>query len=470
MRRIHVPDESYDVVVIGAGLAGLCCAGELVVQGLRPLLISETKEVGAALGNPILGGHLGVKQAPTWQVGWDGGWWPMLARRLNVPIKVPMGFNTLGYDLYIKGDPALHSIPQSVVSAAGLTDAFCQIFPHLKGVSNELGRVLGAGLAIPWRELVDMDTVPLLAWLQDQTSDEMVVNTIMALANSCVTSTGSFCREHLSVFGGIGGLRSVFAGEAVYGYVYPDNRRGLAIPFAEAIERNGGTVRRGAKVASVNVGDGRISSVVLTDGTEIRTSAVALACSNARLVDILDPIPQEAQSALEYGMRTLHRDYHAYALLDKEILDPDSYAWRGIVGQDGSLISWSFTISHVPWHMSESAAGKQLVVAARCLPESEAAQHGSDEEIFAALHDDMEFYNPGYRAATLEIDNRSQGRGHLWFENLFVGPKLPRTVDSVEGLYFVNQSSKPNMGFYMEAGASAGILGARQIAADRKVR
>jgi len=462
-----VQEESFDAIVIGAGLGGLCCAGELAVQGLRPLLISETKEVGAALASPIIGGHIGVKQAPTHQVGWDGGWWATLARRLNVPIKVPHGFNTLGYDLYIKGNATRHSIPQTVVSSSGLTAAFCQIFPHLSDVAPELDRVLGMGLAIPYRELADMDTVLLLEWLHEQTTDELVINTIMALSNSCVTSTGKFCREHLSLFGGIGGLRSVFCSEAVYGYVYPDNRRGLAIPFAEAIERAGGTVWRGKKVATVSVQDGEVGAVVLADGTEVRAPAVALACSNTRTAQILDAIPPEAQPALSYGLQTLHRDFHAYAVLDNEVLEPGSHAWRGIVSPDGSLLSWSFSIHSMPWHINPESPGKQFVVAARCLPESELDEHGTSEEIFAGLHADMDVYNPGYRDATIVVDDRSHKAGHLWFDNLFAGPKLPRKVDSVPGLYFVAQGSKPNYGFYMEAGASAGVLGARQIVADR---
>src|SRR3954447_13257456 len=97
-------DEQPDVIVIGAGLAGLCCAGELLLEGLRPLLICEQAEVGAALRPEIVEGNRGSIQVPTWQIGWGGGWWPMLAKRLNVPIKSPMGFGAIDYDVAIIGD------------------------------------------------------------------------------------------------------------------------------------------------------------------------------------------------------------------------------------------------------------------------------------------------------------------------------------------------------------------------------
>lgn len=460
-------EDSFDAIVIGAGLGGLCCAGELAVQGLRPLLISETNEVGAALAAPLVGGHRGVRQAPTHQVGWGGGWWATLARRLNVPINVPNGFHALGYDLYVEADPTRHSIPQTIVSASGLTSAFSEIFPDLSDAAPELERVLDVGLAIPYRELADMDAMLLLDWLHEQTADQLVIDTTMALSNICVPSTGAFCRDHLSVFGGIGGLRSVFCSEAVHGHVYPDNRRGLAIPFAESIERAGGTVWRGKRVQSVDVQHGQVGTVTLVDGTEVSAPAVALSCSNARTAQILDAIPPEAQPALSYGRCTSHREFHAYAVLDREILEPESHAWRGIVSADRGLLSWAFAIHSVPWHMNPESPGDQFVVAACCLPESELDERGSEAEIFERLHADMDFYNPGYRDATIVVDNRSHDAGDLWLDNLFAGPKLPRTAESVPGLYFVAHGSKPNYGLYMEAGASAGVLGARQIATDR---
>lgn len=464
-------DKEFDSIVIGAGLAGLCCAGELVVQGMKPLLISETKEVGAAVSAPLIAGNRAVRQAPTWQVAWgDGGWWPSLVRRLNANVKVPGGFNVLDYGLFIKGDRTLHTIPQTVLSASGMTEAFCNIFPHLNEVSGELEQLLGTGLAMPYEELADMDEVPMLEWLESQSSNELVVNTLMALSNSCVASgSGKFCREHLSTFGAIGGLRSVFLGEACYGYVVPDIRRGLAIPMAEAIERHGGTVWRGSRVASVSTGTGRVGEVILADGTEVRAPVVALACTNARAAEMLETVPPEVDAALAYGAKTLHRDWHAFAVLDREVLPANSHPWRGVVNPDGSFHSWSFSIHAVPEYMGQEpdAQGEQLVVAARTLPVSEADEHGTDEEIFASLHAEMDFYNPGYADATIEAANYSHKGGHLWFENLFVGPKLPRKSDAVDGLYFVSQGSKPNLGFYMEAGASAGILGARQIAAER---
>jgi glycine/D-amino acid oxidase-like deaminating enzyme len=36
-------DIRFDVIVIGDGMAGLCCAGELVLQGARVLLLLKPR-------------------------------------------------------------------------------------------------------------------------------------------------------------------------------------------------------------------------------------------------------------------------------------------------------------------------------------------------------------------------------------------------------------------------------------------
>jgi hypothetical protein len=100
------------------------------------------------------------------------------------------------------------------------------------------------------------------------------------------------------------------------------------------------------------------------------------------------------------------------------------------------------------------------------MPENEvrAGMHGTDDEIFTRLADLTASFQPGYKNAAV-TDRYTHKAGHLWFEPLCVGPKLPRTIDSVEGLWFVGEGSTPTGGIWMEASASAGILGARQMAA-----
>jgi FAD binding domain len=461
-----VSEDRFDAIVVGAGMAGLCCAGELVLQGARTLLISETREVGAALAAPVIDGNIGLMQIPTHQVGWGGGWWVPLARRLNVPIRAPLGFNSLAYDLLFEGQRQVNVLPRSMVSAADLVDAICTAMPAAAGARENLDRVLHAGFAIDYEALAEMDDVLLLEWLADQGADELTTMTIMTLASGGVATTGAFSREHVSVHGGIGVIRTLFSSEACYGHVYPDNRRGVAIPFAAAIERRGGTIWRGARVEQVEVSSGRVGQVVVRDGRTASAPMVALACTNTRIAGVLDAVPPEVEPALVFSHRTLQKDYHAFALLDREVLPADGNLLRGVLRPDGTLALWAIACHAVPWAMAADTQAKQFVVAGCCLPAHE--DHGNEEEIFARLNAIMEFNDPGYKAATIKTHNLAHKPGHLWFENQLVGPKLPRRSDSVEGLWFVSQASRPTYGFYMEAGASAGILGARGMLAEQR--
>src|SRR3989442_85355 len=127
-------------------MAGLCCAGELVLQGARPLLISETKEVGFALRAQMVEGNRGIIQAPTWQVGWNGGWWPTLARRMNIPVQVPKGFGVLDYLPVMEGMDEIFDLPQCSISAAALADTLATLFPPLAELKSEFSRVLHEAL------------------------------------------------------------------------------------------------------------------------------------------------------------------------------------------------------------------------------------------------------------------------------------------------------------------------------------
>ncbi|ORW21991.1 hypothetical protein AWC19_13665 [Mycobacterium palustre] len=50
-----------------------------------------------------------------------------------------------------------------------------------------------------------------------------------------------------------------------------------------------------------------------------------------------------------------------------------------------------------------------------------------------------------------------------WMDYTTVGPKLPRRSPSVTDLWYVGQGAGPVRGFWTEAAAGAGVLGARAI-------
>ena len=466
--------DEFDVIVVGAGMAGLCCAGELVLQGARVLLLPETKEVGVAVRPHMVDGNRGIMQGPTNMIGWGGGWWLPLARRLNADISIPDGFNAPFFDWSVEGLgqvwPVTQCSPTPAAMAKLIGDLFGRMDAGLRDQFLDDGeRVLTKALAIPYAELARMDRVPTAQWVEDQKTNPAVALVINALSMGVLGSTMEFATEHISMLGTFGILRAMLCGEANFGFPYPDNRDGMAIPLAKAIEGNGGTIWRGRKVAELGISNNRVDRVLLADGTEARAPLVALACGNPRIAAILDPLPPEAEPAITYSTKYLpHRDFHLFSVMNEPVLPQESRRWVGVL-PTGGYMSW-FAPMHalIPWSVKEP--GTQFVLGACAIPVSDVEQgkYGTEDQIYGHLTDLMESIWPGYQRAAGTTERAAHKSGHLWFEPLCAGPKLPRTIDSVSGLWFVGEGSAPTEGVWMEASASAGILGARQMASQAK--
>jgi phytoene dehydrogenase-like protein len=241
-------DDQFDCIVVGAGLAGLSCAGELILEGKRPLLVCETKEVGAIFATRSLGdGNTFFAQHLTWQSGWGGGWWFQLARALNIPLP-PLPRDAVGRDREGEREADRGNLRVRVrVRGHGRAHRGLP-FPLDR---NKLEKVLVAALAIPHNELFKMHQVRLSDWLEEQGADELISTLLLSLCGCANDLSAAQAREHLSVPGGLGVMRVLFCGDGSLPLIYPNPREGLCIPLAREIERRGGTVWRGRKVQRV---------------------------------------------------------------------------------------------------------------------------------------------------------------------------------------------------------------------------
>lgn len=466
--RSPMSDFDYDAIVIGAGIAGLCCAGELVLQGAKPLLISETSEVGFAMRSIMVGANRGIIQVPTLQCGWgkQGGWWGDLVRRLNAPVWAPQGSGAIDFTITLKGNPTPLTIPQTVFSAAGLRHALATIFPVPNEMQDDLERVAHIGLNIPFEDLIEMNDILMTSWLEEQKTDPGVVELFLLLSSFALATTVEFCREHVSVYGWFSTVRSYFMAEASFGWLYPDNRHGLAVPLAQAIEQQGGTVWRGRKVAHVDIRDGRARGVVMEDGEVVTARSVAMACANTRTEQLVDPLPPEVEPGIAYTREIAQRMFCIFAVLDEPLVPAEiRHAVAVIDLADQGPVVAAPLHAMAPW---TTEVGKQFFHICRCLPVADVADRGGDDVIIKGMHDTIEELWPGFGSAISDSKTVILKPDHLWFNNVSVGPKLPRQSTSVTGLYFVNECSEPTAATFMDGSASAGILGARSMVNEQR--
>jgi hypothetical protein len=355
-------------------------------------------------------------------------------------------------------------LPAACYSAKSLVEVFAKFSPiPLDGIREPLEKVLHAALAISFEELLTMDRIPFATWLTEQGADEMVSFLLLTFAGNVALLTADEAREHLSVFGALGPLRTMLCGEGILCVVAPDAREGIAIPIAHEIEQRGGAVWRGRRVERVLIEDGRAVGVRLLDGTEVRAPAVAIAAGNPRIPALFEELPAEVEAALAYKAGTDRREFCLFTVLDQPVIPPRGGRYLAVLNTDFTFLQWDWPLHEIaPWSTKE---GQQFLVSERLLPQPAVDAFGGPDAVYEDMIALNEELYPGFKGAI--VDMVKDSHKHHWLSPLHVGPKLPRTVDSIPGLWFVGDGSTPVGGVYSEAATSAGMLAARAMCGSK---
>ena len=448
----------FDAVVLGAGAAGVCCAGELTARGANVALISEMPEVGWNIRARQVGGNTAFCQFPFHQVAWGGGWWYPLARKLDVPVQ----FRVCGdLDIWIRGSEA----PQSLTMGAS-TAAVVALFEKLspipldETVRQDLGRVLTDGFQMDYQELIRQSNVPLRDYLAERDASPVVQILLYLLCSNMLIMSVEMAETHASVFGLIATLRLWLMAEGISMSVLPDGQKGLLMPMAEAIEGKGGTVLRGRKASQVIIRNGRAVGVALADGTEVTGQNVVIATGTKRIPRLLDEPPDDVRPAIDYSALLASRDACLYAVLNRPIINATTFT--AVCDEGGSSEAFLYPMHAVaPW---SSQPGTQTLITQRTLPADEFDAAGGVDGVTDSLMKLNEDLFPGFSDA-LEAVEVGYNQ-HLWMEHFTHGPKLPRQARDIPGLWFGGDGAAP-VGIAVEAAAGSGIVCAREIAATR---
>jgi phytoene dehydrogenase-like protein len=453
-----MPSNDVDVVVVGAGVSGLCCAAHLLHEGLTPTLIAETPEVGWALRSANLGkSSKGFVQHPMMQQNLGGGSWFNAARIVNADVTYHIG-------------PALHLLNKETgaraelkacPSASAILGVLAPLVPFpLDDMRSELERVLNLGLMMTWDEMAALQRTPLVQWVGEQGGNEVLTMIMCVLAANLTETTPAVAAEYVSVYGMMAMLRGLVSGEAVVTAPCPDPWEGLCVPLGKGLDASGCEVRRGSKVSQIIIENGRAVGVALENGDEVRARAVALAVGNPRIPALLDKVYDEVSGALDYAAELLGHDACTYSLLDRDASGLTNMTM--VADAMGNNLAYLFPMNSIAPTSTEE--GKWLMCAQAQFSKEAYAEIGGNDGAVKHLLDLQEELFPGFADATVEL--KTMTHKHHWLNPLTHGPKLPAQSADVPGLYFAGDGSAPIQGIGVEGAGQAGAIRARQIAAD----
>jgi phytoene dehydrogenase-like protein len=441
----------YDVIVVGAGIAGAVCAATLTARGAHVLLISETVNPGHNVRSLPLDGHLACIQRPVWHMGGGGGHWARVVRELNLRVRV---HGAPPVSVTARGSGRRARLP-FMLSATALCDLVLLLIDVPREVLDygEIQRVLSAGLLIPWDQLCQMHNVKLEAWLDDQKADQPSRLAVEVLAATAAGVPVTGIGQKLSVFGAFAHIRMHFAGEGVSSVIEPDIQRGLVLPLTDYVEDHGGMLWRGTKVQRVLLETGAVQGVRLADGRTATASEVALAVGNRRIPSFFAELPGELSEPLRNEPIFKHELMMIATLLTRPVVDVTDQ----LLIHDPSSGSnvWFIPLNvGTPWNSPDE---RQL-----CLHWWGGAS-GASTALVDNLDDLCEDEFPGWKSAITR--RRLIHRRDDWLNHCYVGPKLPRRSPTIAGLWFVGESTEPVGGIALEQAAFAGYDGAKAISA-----
>ncbi len=300
-------DSETDVVVIGSGIGGLCCAALLAHYGKR-VTVCESHVLlgGAAHGFEREGHHF------------DSG--PSLYSGLSYspsPNPLRQVLDIIGEDVtWANYDTWGCRLPEGDFDTSVGADQFCQVLQTLRGPKavaewRELQRVMqplaSAAVALPtaavrfdWGAFrTAAPFVPKL--LKHSLNTPKLTGPFSRIMDSVITDP--FARNWLDMLCFLlSGLPASGTSTAEVAFMFADWYRpdvqldypmGGSVALVEALARgvtkHGGEVRTGAHVAQVTTKDGRATGVELRNGERIEAQTVV---SNASVWDTLKLIPK----------------------------------------------------------------------------------------------------------------------------------------------------------------------------------
>ena len=263
--------EQRDVLIVGAGVGGLCAAARLAVAGHRPLVVERGPRVGGRASTFEVDGF----KVNTGAVAIEfGGAMEETFRDVGAPfeLRVPDPANVFR----IKG--------KTVNPTKG---GWAMLLNQI----TKRGATLMAQLGSAREGELPEEQLTLEQWLSKATSNKTVHRLFrnMAAAIFAVNADEIPARAFLTYFMQKGAFKR-------FGF-HPEGTIGVCRALADVVERRGGEVWFDSEVTTLHVGDGRVTGATIRRGGEDVDVACGAAISNIGPVATIDLCAEDALDA-----------------------------------------------------------------------------------------------------------------------------------------------------------------------------
>lgn len=259
-------ERDADVVVVGAGLAGLAAATALLEAGLEPIVLEARDRVGGRTLNTELGG----------QPNELGGQWIAPYQTAMRDLCSSLGIDLFpsyreGSHVYLDADGTRHFYQGH---DAPLGEKAEQAYAAAESALDRLAKQLDPGR--PWEhpQAKELDGLPFESWLRREVDDDLARDLLRAwLAGGFMTKPA----DTFSVLGGLwviagaGGTYELFEPEQCLAYRVVGGSQLVALRLAEAL---GDRVRLGQQVRDLKWSD---------DGVQARSDVGSVTARHAVL-------------------------------------------------------------------------------------------------------------------------------------------------------------------------------------------
>ena len=309
--------DSADVVIIGAGPAGLACASTLVDLGTTPTVLEASPHIGGMARSTELWGHT-VDLGP---------------HRFFSSDPVVVDF----WHRHVAGDHVMVQRTTRILYGGRLFDYPLKIGNALAnlGPARAVAAVMSY-LAARARRRRDLDT--LEAWITDRFGRVLFETFFKTYTEklwgiSCTELDADWAAQRIQGLTLWGAIRSALVGNRgnslktlVDEFAYPRTGNSLFYERMRShVESDGGEVRTGSPVRRILMGGDRVTGVGLADGSEIAAGHVVSSMPITLLLKGMPSVPAtvaEAASRLRFRNTIL-----VYLLVEGSDLFPDQWLY-----------------------------------------------------------------------------------------------------------------------------------------------